>query len=216
VNDSAVVRNATAIAVSTGVYGIAFGAAGIAAGLGTVRTSALSLFLFSGASQFALVGVLGSGGSVVAAVISALLLGARNGLYGLRLSGLLRVRGIRRFGAAQGVIDETTAMSVVQPDRRLARFAFATTFVLLYLCWNLGTLVGAFGAKAVGDPSTYGLDVAAPAAFLALLAPRLRESRTEVVVALGGAAIAVLTTPFTPAGIPIVCAAAAVLSGVRK
>jgi predicted branched-subunit amino acid permease len=216
VNDSAVVRNAAAIAVSTGVYGIAFGAAGIAAGLGVGRTSVLSLFLFSGASQFALVGVLGSGGSVVAAVVSALLLGARNGLYGLRLSGLLGVRGIRRFGAAQGVIDETTAMSVVQPDRRLARLAFATTFVMLYLCWNLGTVIGAFGAKAVGDPSTFGLDVAAPAAFLALLAPRLRDSRTEVAVALGGAAIAVLTTPFAPAGVPIVCAAAAVLLGVRK
>jgi predicted branched-subunit amino acid permease len=216
VNDSAVVRNAAAIAVSTGVYGIAFGAAGIAAGLGVGRTSVLSLFLFSGASQFALVGVLGSGGSVLAAVVSALLLGARNGLYGLRLSGLLRVRGLHRLGAAQGVIDETTAMSVVQPDRRLARLAFVTTFVMLYVCWNAGTVIGAFGAQAVGDPRTYGLDVAAPAAFLALLAPRLRESRTEVLVAFGGAAIAVLTTPFTPAGVPIVCAAAAVLLGVRK
>lgn len=214
--DSSVVRDAAAIAVSTGVYAIAFGAAGIAAGLGTVRTSALSLLLFSGASQFALVGVLGSGGSALAAVASALLLGARNGLYGLRLSGLLGVRGIRRLGVAQGVIDETTAMSMVQPDRRRARFAFGTTFVMLYLCWNAGTLVGAFGAQAVGNPSTYGLDVAAPAAFLALLAPRLRANPAEVKVALAGAAIAVALTPIAPVGVPILCAAVAVSVGVRR
>jgi predicted branched-subunit amino acid permease len=209
-----VTRNAAAIAVSTGVYAIAFGAAGVAAGLGVLRTSVLSLLMFSGASQFALVGVLGAGGGVAAALAGALLLGARNGLYGLRLSGLLGVRGPRRLVAAQGVIDESTAMSIGQPDRSLARYAFAVTFGLLYVCWNIGTLVGAFGAQALGDPSRYGLDVAGPAAFLALLAPRLRSGGASV--ALLGGALAVATTPVLPVGVPILCAVAAVALGWRR
>jgi predicted branched-subunit amino acid permease len=209
-----VIRDSTAIAVSTGIYGIAFGAAGVAAGLGVGRTSVLSLLMFSGASQFALVGVLGAGGSVLAAVAGALLLGARNGLYGLRLSALLGFRGGRRIAAAHGVIDETTAMSIAQPDRKLARLAFWVTFGLLYLCWNLGTLLGAFGAKAVGDPTRFGLDVAAPAAFLALLAPRLRSGGAPV--ALAGGVIALAATPFLPAGAPILCAALAVVIGWRR
>jgi len=209
----AVVRDAAAIAISTGVYAIAFGAAGVSAGLGVVRTSVLSLLMFSGASQFALVGVLGAGGSVFAAVAGALLLGARNGLYGLRLAGLLRVRGVRRIGTAHGVIDETTAMALVQPDPRLARLAFGVTFGLLYVCWNAGTLIGALGAQALGDPTTFGLDVAAPAAFLALLAPRLRKTQTEVRVALGGAAIAAVAAPFVPVGVPILLATVAVVFG---
>jgi predicted branched-subunit amino acid permease len=209
-----VIRDSTAIAVSTGIYGIAFGAAGVAAGLGVGRTSVLSLLMFSGASQFALVGVLGAGGSVLAGVAGALLLGARNGLYGLRLSALLEFRGARRIAAAHGVIDETTAMSIAQPDRQLARLAFWVTFGLLYVCWNLGTLIGAFGAKAVGDPTRFGLDVAAPAAFLALLAPRLRSGGAPV--ALAGGAIALAATPFLPAGAPILCAALAVVIGWRR
>jgi predicted branched-subunit amino acid permease len=211
---TAIFRDATAIAISTGVYGIAFGAAGVAAGLGVTRTSALSLLMFSGASQFALVGVLGAGGSVLAAVAGALLLGARNGLYGLRLSGLLGLRGARRIAAAQGVIDETTAMSIGQPDRGFARLAFWTTFGLLYCCWNIGTLIGAFGAQALGDPARFGLDVAAPAAFLALLAPRLRDGGVPVAVA--GGAIALATTPFLPTGVPILCAVLAVAVGWRR
>ncbi|HVX42979.1 MAG TPA: AzlC family ABC transporter permease [Mycobacteriales bacterium] len=212
----AVVRAATAIAVTTGVYGIAFGAAGIAAGLGWAATCVLSLTMFTGASQFALVGVIGAGGGVAAAVGGALLLGSRNTLYGLRLASLLQVRGLRRAVAAHGVIDETTAMASLQERAQLARLAFVATFGLLYVAWNLGTAIGAVGARLLGDPATFGLDAAAPAAFLALLAPRLRAEPKGRRVAIGGAVIAIATTPFAPAGVPILCAAAAVVLGRRR
>ena len=87
----AIVREGVAVGVATGAYGLSFGAIGVAPGLDVWQTAALSLLMFTGASQFALVGVLASGGSPWSGAATAVLLGTRNGLYGLRLAPLLRL-----------------------------------------------------------------------------------------------------------------------------
>ncbi|MGH8866790.1 MAG: AzlC family ABC transporter permease [Actinomycetes bacterium] len=203
----AVLRDAGGIAVATGAYALSFGALSSAAGLSLAQTCVLSLVMFTGASQFALIGVLGGGGGGPAAVGTAVLLGTRNSLYGLRLAPLLGVRGLRRLVAAQFVIDETTAMATRTEDEREGRYAFWATALLLYVLWNAGTLVGALGASSLSDPGVLGLDAAVPAAFLALLAPRMR-GREPWVVALVAAAVAVLAVPVTPVGVPVLLAAA--------
>jgi predicted branched-subunit amino acid permease len=208
----AVLRDALAIGLAVGAYGVSFGAAGAAAGLSVAQCCAASLLVFTGASQFALVGVLGSGGSVVAGVASALLLGGRNALYAVRLAGLLRLTGGRRLLAAHVTIDETTAMATAAPPA-LAATAFWATALSVYALWNLATLLGALGAGAV-DTSALGLDAAVGAAFLALLAPRLRE-RTGLRVAVGGAMVAAAAVPFTPPGVPVLLAGLAVLPALR-
>ncbi|MCW2666231.1 MAG: branched-chain amino acid transporter permease, partial [Frankiales bacterium] len=179
----AVLRDALGVGVAVGAYGLSFGAAAVSAGLSTAQACALSLLLFTGASQFALVGVLGAGGTALAAVASALLLGSRNTLYAVRLSALLPLRGPRQLLAAQLTIDESTAMAT-GGEREHAGLAFWATGVSVYLLWNLATLLGALGA-AVVDPRALGLDAAVGAAFLALLAPQLRD-RTAARTALGG------------------------------
>lgn len=201
-----VLRNAAAIGVTTGAYALSFGAIATAGGLSVLQTCLLSLLMFTGASQYALVGVLGGGGAPATAAATAILLGTRNVFYGLRLSSLLRVRGLRRLIAAELVIDESTAMSLGQDDDRANRLGFWATGASVYLCWNLGTLVGALGAQALPDPRAVGLDAAAPAAFLALLAPRVR-SRATVAIALAAAAVAVATVPVLPVGGPVLLAA---------
>lgn len=207
----AVVRNCIGVGVAVGTYGFAFGAASVAAGLSTLQTCLLSLFAFTGGTQFAVVGVVAGGGTLAAALGSGLLLGSRNALYAMRLAPLLRLRGARRLLAALGTIDESTAMSIGQPEEELARTAFWWTFASVFVVWNLSTLLGAVGAGAIGDPSTFGLDAVIPAAFLALLAPRLRDGRIERRVALGGAVIAAALIPITPPGVPVLAATAALL-----
>lgn len=196
--------------LAVGLYGAAFGAAATAAGLSVLQTCTLSLLMFTGASQFALVGVLGAGGAPVAAVASALLLGARNTLYGLRLAAPLEVRGIRRAVAAHGVIDETTAMALAAPNPQALRLAFTVTGVSLFTGWNLSTLAGALGSSLLGASAQVALDAVVPAAFLGLLWPRLRHSGTDRLVAGGGALIALAFTPVVPPGLQIMLAAAAV------
>jgi predicted branched-subunit amino acid permease len=211
----ATLRDAIGLGLAVGLYGAAFGAAADAAGLDIWQTVTLSALMFTGASQFALVGVLGAGGSALAAVGSALLLGTRNTVYGVRLVPLLQPRGVlRRLGMAQWVIDETTAMALSSPDRALGRLAFFATGASIYVMWNLMTVVGALGAAALTGPALAALDAVVPAAFLALLWPRLRSGFSEAAVqrrvALGGAVVALALTPVVPAGVQVIAAVVAV------
>ncbi|RBY89421.1 AzlC family ABC transporter permease [Blastococcus sp. TF02A-30] len=212
---SATLRDAVGLGLAVGLYGIAFGAAADAAGLDAWQAMVLSALMFTGASQFAMVGVLGAGGSAAAAVGSALLLGTRNTVYGVRMAPLLAPRGLlRRAGAAHWVIDETTAMAVAAPDRELGRLAFWATGATIYLGWNAMTLVGVLGASGLGETAGAALDSIVPAAFLALLWPRLRAGFAEPAVqrrvALGGAVVALALTPFVPAGVQVIAAVVAV------
>ena len=210
----AVVRDSIGVGVATGLYGTSFGAVAVASGLSVAQTCALSLVMFTGASQFAMVGVLASGGSPAAASATALLLGSRNTLYGLRVAPLLGFTGVRRAGAAQLLIDESTAMSITRPTRELARAGFLATGLSVFVLWNAFTLVGAVAGEALGDPRVYGLDAAVGAAFLALLWPRLHDGRNRLVAALA-AAVALGLVPVTAAGVPVLAAAGvALLVGV--
>ena len=202
-------RDALGIGIASGAYAISFGAISTAAGLSLLQTCALSVLMFTGASQFALVGVVGAGGSVWAGAAAAALLGSRNALYGLRLSSLLRVTGLRRIVASQFVIDETTAMAIARDDPALGRFAFWSTGLALFTLWNLGTLAGALATHALSNPKVLGLDAAPPAAFLALLAPRLR-AREPLAIAIAAAVLAIAVLPFVPAGVPLLVVAVAV------
>jgi predicted branched-subunit amino acid permease len=207
------VRDGMGLGLAVGVSGLAFGAAAAASGLSVGQACVLSLLAFTGASQFALTGVIASGGSLAGGVAGAVLLGSRNALYGLRMTSLLQPRGPRKLLTALGVIDETTAVSLAQPDTASARLAFRVTFATIYLTWNLTTLLGAYGAGRLGSPQSLGLDVVGPAAFLALIWPQLRAGRTERAVGLLGAAIALTATPFLPPGVPVILAATAALAG---
>ncbi|MFE1258291.1 AzlC family ABC transporter permease [Streptomyces fungicidicus] len=177
-------------------------------GLTLLQTCALSLLVFTGASQFALVGALAAGGGAFTAAAGAFFLGVRNAFYGLRLSQLLALPRAARPFAAQWVIDETTAVALAQPGRRSARLGFLVTGLSLYVLWNLTTLLGALGAEAIGDTDAWGLDAAGPAVFLALLAPMLRTG-TERTVAGLAVLLGLGLLPVLPAGVPVLVAALA-------
>ena len=206
-----VVRQSMSVGIATGLYGVSFGALSVAAGLSVLQTCLLSLLLFSGGSQFAFVGIVGGGGSGVAAVATSTLLGLRNGLYGLQLSRLLGLTGWRRLAGAQVTIDESTAGAIGQPERAGARLGFWLTGGAVFLLWNLMTLVGAVVGNALGDPKKYGLDAAAASAFLALLWPRLKAGEARV-VAVAAAFVAIVLSPYVPAGVPVLAAGLAAVA----
>lgn len=200
-----IVRDSLGVGIATGTYGVSFGAVSVGAGLDVAQTCVLSLLMFTGASQFALVGVVAGGGTPLSGAATALLLGTRNTLYGLRMAPLLAWRGWRRVGGAHLLIDESTAMGVTRGSTPAARVGFLTTGWTIFVLWNLMTLVGALAGEAIGDPRTYGLDAAVGAAFLALLWPRLDEPVHRLVAALA-AAVALGVVPFTAAGVPVLVA----------
>ena len=211
------VRDSLSVAITVGTYGVAFGAASVAAGFSVLQSCLFSLFTFTGASQFAAVGVVASGGAAASAIAAAAMLGTRNALYGIQMAPLLKVKGVRRVLAAHLTIDESTGVALTQAPRGVAamREGFWITGTGVFLFWNVFTLLGALGARALGNPASWGLDAAVPAAFLALLWPRLQSNFLRVVAA-ASMVFAMLVTPWLPAGLPIIATTAvAVVLGWR-
>jgi len=201
----AVLRDSLSVAIPVGTYGAAFGAAAVAAGFSVLQACALSLLLFSGASQFAVVGVMAGGGTALSAIATGALLGIRNGLYGLRMAQILNLNGLKRVLGAQITIDESTGVALSQETRGEAamRYGFFATGLGVFFFWNFFTLIGALGAGAIGNPSSWGLDAAVPAAFLGLVWPRLIDRKTRI-AALLAVLLALGLTPFVGAGFPII------------
>lgn len=198
-------RQGLSVALATAAYGISFGALSVASGLDVWQTCALSLLMFSGGSQFALVGVVAGGGAPATAVASAAILGVRNTLYGLSVRPWLDARGPLRVPAAVLTIDESTAVGLAQPDDRARRVGFWVTGIGIYLGWNATTLAGALVGDVLGDVRMWGLDAAAAAAFVGLLWPRL-ATRQAAAVGVASAVVAALLVPALPAGVPVLVA----------
>lgn len=207
-----IISSALVISVAVGVFAVSFGVVSVASGASVLQTCALSLFVFTGASQFSAVSVIAAGGSVASALGGALLLAARNGVYGLSLAPTLRGSLGKQLLAAHFVIDETTALASAHEDMRLRRWAFWACGISLYTFWNIGTLIGALIGNSI-DPKTFGLDAAFPVVFTAMIVPHLR-TRNGRRAASFGAVAAVALAPFLPVGLPILIATFGILFGV--
>lgn len=212
------IRQSFSVGVPVAAYGVSFGALAVAAGLDVWQTCLLSVLMFSGGSQFALIGVLASGGvaAAPAAIASSTLLGTRLPLYSILMAPILQARGPKRLLAAHWTIDETTAVATAQTDPDARRAGFWWTGIIIYLGWNLTTLIGALIGDALGDVRQYGLDAAAAAAFLGLVWPRLKQLQ-PIVVAVAAAVVAAVLTPWLPPGIPVLAAAVvAIVVGITN
>ena len=196
------------VGIATGLYGISFGALSVSSGLDLWQTQLLSLLMFSGGSQFAFIGVIASGGvaSLPAAIASAWMLGVRNGFYALQMKPLLEPLAFKMPFAAQFTIDESTGVATAQNDTVETKRGFWLTGAFVFIFWNALTFAGALLGSALADPSVYGLDAAAAAAFLGLLWPRLKQ-RQPLIVATAAAFVAVSLTPVLPSGVSILLAA---------
>jgi 4-azaleucine resistance transporter AzlC len=200
------------LGLAVGVFAFVFGVGAVAAGGSVAQACVMSLLVFTGASQFSAVSVISAGGTMSAALGGAMVLAARNAVYGLAMSRVITGSFARRAAAAQLTIDESTAMASAQADPAAKRHAFWITGIAVYVCWNVATLAGALVGTAI-EPETYGLDVAFPAGFVAMVAPHLRH-RLGLLAAVCGGSICLVLIPVAPVGVPILCSAAAVLVGL--
>jgi 4-azaleucine resistance transporter AzlC len=202
--DRALIRDVAAICVACAAVGASFGAITVATGLPWWVVPAMSVLVFAGGAQFMAVGLVAAG-NPVAAVFAGLLLNARHLPFGLAVADAVGQRWSARLVGSHLMTDEAVAFAMAQPDPAGRRKAYWLTGVSLFVCWNLGCLLGVALGGAVGDPATLGLDAAFPAGLLALLLPSLRDRETRLVAGLG-ATVAVLATPVLPAGLPVLLA----------
>jgi len=203
----ATVNMSLGVAGAVSLYGISFGALAVESGLDFWQTQVLSLFMFSGGSQFAVIGLVAAGAAGPSIITAAGLLGIRNGLYAVRMSSVVGVGFWKRLLAGHWTIDESTAVAIAQGELREQRRGFWLTGAAIFVGWNLMTTVGAVLGDALGDPKAWGLDAAAAAAFLGLLWPRIQAFQ-PVAIAAVSAVVTVIAVPTLPPGIPILVAAA--------
>jgi 4-azaleucine resistance transporter AzlC len=201
IRDATVVRDAFAIAIATGAVAVSFGAIAVGSGLPAWSVVVMSVFIFAGGAQFMAVGLIAAG-NPLAAVLGGLLVNARHLPFGLAVADAIGPRWWQRLLGSHLVIDESVAFTLAQTSPRDRRVAFWATGGLLFVFWNLGGLAGIALGSTVADPGVLGLDAAFPAGLIALILPSLKDRATREVT-LSGAALAVLTTPFLPAGLPV-------------
>ena len=215
--DRGLLRDVAALAAAVGIVGASFGAIAVAAGLPVWAVALMSALVFAGGAQFMAVGMLAAG-SPVAAVLGGLLLNARHLPFGLAMADVIGRRWPARLLGSHILVDESVAFALGQADPRRRRAAYWLTGVTLFVVWNLAGALGMLLGRVAADPTVIGLDAVFPAGLLALLMPSLREP-TARRVALLGAAIAVVTTPLLPPGVPVLLALlglAAALAGRGK
>lgn len=213
---SALARSVALVCAADGIVGVSFGAITVGLGLPLWLPSVMSVVVFAGAAQFAVVGILGAAGSPLAAVAAGLLINARHVPFGFAVGDVLGGTGRwRRLLGTHLMIDETVAFALAQTSPAMRRAAYWGCGLGLFACWNAGVVAGAYGGRAIGDTDAFGLDAAFPAVLLALLLPSLDRAPARRAAA-AGAAVALAATPFLPAGLPVLLALAGVAAAGRE
>jgi len=209
-------RQASSIAAALVPFGLAFGVLCAEAGLSWLEALGYSSLVFTGSAQFAAVGVLADGGTAVAAIGAGLLLNLRCIAFGVAMAPALRGRLPWRLAVSQLMIDESMAVGSGPTDPALRRYGYLAGGLAVFVLWNASTVVGAVALGGAGDlVTTLGIDATIPAAFLALLWPRLSSQRQRR-AALGGVLVALAVAPFVPPGAPILLAALGVVAAGRR
>jgi len=193
-------------------FGISFGVLARPV-MGPVAPIVMSATTFAGSAQFAAASILGTGGTLAAAVVAAVLLNARYGPIGVSVAPSLGGSVWSRFLRGQLVVDETWALSADGRGGHDPKMIVGAGLVL-YAAWVVGTALGVLFGDLIGDPSRFGLDAAFPALFLALLVGVLDRREARIVSVLG-AAIGLALTPVAPPGVPIIAAGLACFIGWR-
>lgn len=217
--ERSLIRDLLLVCLANGVVGASFGAIAVAGGEPAWVALLMSPLVFAGGAQFAALGVVLSGGTAVAAVVAGLVLNLRLLPFGLAVADVLAVSWPKRLLGSHLIFDESAAFVMTQHGVGRRRAVFATFGVLMFLTWNLGTVIGVLAGRVIGDPNALGLDAAAPTILLALVLPMLRDPESGGPArraSLAGAAIALLATPVLPAGLPVLLALLGVLAAVGR
>lgn len=213
--DRDLARDIALVCVADGIVGASFGAIAVSSGAPLWLPMLLSVVVFAGAAQFIFVGLVASGGGLAGAVIASLLVNARHVPFGFAVGDLLGKTRTSRLIGTHLILDESVAFALTQKGFQRRRAAYWGCGVLLFGCWNVGTVIGAFGGTAISDTDALGLDAAFPAVLLALLLPSLNNAATRR-AALVGVLIALAAEPFVPAGMSVLLALFGVLAGLGR
>jgi 4-azaleucine resistance transporter AzlC len=206
-------KAAMVIAIAPVLFGLSFGLLAETSGFGAPAAIVFSATTFAGSAQFAAATVLGAGGSVVAAIVAAVLLNARYAPMSVAAASVFHGPWWRRLLEAQLIVDESWALG--GRGGRFRREILVGAGLLLYPLWIGGTTLGTLIGNRLGAPEDFGLDGAFATLFLGLALPTLRDARARKAAVLAAALVLALL-PFTPSGVPLIAASAVCVIGAFR
>ena len=173
------------------VVGTTFGVVARQSGLEPVQIAGMSLLVFAGASQFAMVQLFSESAPTPIVIASVLFINLRHALMAASLRAQLQeLPVIGRLVAGFFLTDESFAMATGHFRRGGRSLAYYFTFAIsLYVLWNLATLAGIAIGSAIGDPRRFGVDFAITATFTGIVVLAIRRP-VEIAVALVAALVA--------------------------
>ncbi|HEV2250864.1 MAG TPA: AzlC family ABC transporter permease [Candidatus Limnocylindria bacterium] len=197
------------VLTSVVVVGIPFGIVARQSGLSPAEVMAMSLFVFAGASQLAMVQLFKDGVAWPLIVATVLLINLRHVLMAAALRPYVaRVSVAKRLAAAYVLTDEAFAMAIGWFRRGRTEIAYYATFaVALYALWNTATVVGMLLGPSIGEPRRFGVDFAITATFIAIVVVGVRR-RSDAIVALTAAVMASLLAYLGASVVAVVTAGA--------
>ena len=211
IRDRSIRAQAISIGLAISPFGLAFGALCAESGIGVWEALGFSSIVFGGSSQFAAVSVLADDGTVIAAITAGLLLNLRSLAFGVSMAPSLKGSFLWRAGVSQLMIDESTAIGSSQATHELRRYGYLWGGLSVFVLWNATTLIGvSVLSEAESLITDLGIDATIPAAFLGLIWNKLENTKHRAVAVIG-AITALILIPFTPAGIPVIAAASAII-----
>lgn len=179
-------------------FGLIAGIAAVEAGLGSTQAFAASPIVFAGASQLAMMDLIGRDAAPLVIVGTALVINARFAMYSAALAPVFRnLRPIRKAYGSYIITDQSFAVSAVRFDRvdesLSDRFAYFMGASLgLWGTWLISSLTGIVIGTEV--PPEWSLDFAIPLVFMALLVPAIKDRGTKIAAAAAAAAAVVLVS----------------------
>lgn len=192
------------------LYGLSYGAVASSDGFPLWLPASASVLVIAGSSELLFVGIVAAGGSPIAAALAGLMVNSRHLPYGLALPEGILGRGWRRVLGTHLMNDESVVFALAKPDPVAKRRAYWVCALGVLATWPSGAVLGALIGSAVHNTNALGLDAVFPAVILALIFPSLRERRARRAAA-AGAGVALATTWFLPAGVPVLLSLVAVV-----
>lgn len=198
-------RDVLSMAIALSIVGASLGAIAVSKGFPLWMVTLMAATVFAGGAELMAVGLITAGAAPITAVLGGLMLNARHLPFGLAVADVLNVGWKKRLLGSHILLDESVAFALAETEPERRKRAYWTSGAALYLVWAPSVFIGGLVGNEIGDPGTFGLDAALPAALLALIVPSLRD-RPTLRAAVIGALIAVVTAPVLAEGLPVMLA----------
>ncbi len=208
------VKNIALVCLADLIVGVSYGALAHSQGFDGWVPLTLSILVLAGASEFLFIGIVFAGGSPISAALAGILVNSRHIPFSFAV-GKLTGKGAKAYLGYHIMNDESVIFGLAQQTEADKKAAFWLCGLGIMLCWPAGVIIGEVLGTFIHDTRMFGMDAMFPAIILALCLPALKDKRLRA-AAIIGAILAVILTPYLPAGIPVLVSLLSLLLYVRR